>query len=277
MLKIPQTDSENRNMKIKISNLIFLLLFVLCNISILNAQYDAPPQPPPPPPADYLKNINRETVKKVKYFFIFQIDAESKVTLSVQDSEYIDGIGTIADTTASIGFFEDLKNSGVEKSNPVKTKIDPSIIVKADENLNYGILVNFLQKARNLSDNQVKIFMSKKFYNPYIFVQKKPKRDDEIKPNPLFLYAEIKPDKKVTLNNEEFGSLEDLSRLTNTLVQGFKERENVGAFREGTNEVEKTVFIKAPSTMQFSEIIKLVAALKDSGAQPIELQIDDLQ
>ena len=178
---------------------------------------------------------------------------------------------------ASIRFFEDLKNASVAKPNSLKTKLDAFIIVKADENLKYGLLVDFLQKARNMSDNEVKIFTSKKFYNPYISVQKKPSRKLEVRPNPLFLLAEIKADRKVVLNTEEMGNLDDLSKLTSFLTQIFKDRENNGVFREGTNEVEKKVSVKAPSTMQFSEIVKLVAALNDSGAQPIELLIDDLQ
>jgi biopolymer transport protein ExbD len=46
--------------------------------------------------------------------------------------------------------------------------------------------------------------------------------------------------------------------------------------RENTNEIEKTVFIKAPKNINYGSVAKIVDAVKASGAQPIGLQIDDL-
>ncbi len=39
---------------------------------------------------------------------------------------------------------------------------------------------------------------------------------------------------------------------------------------------EKTVFIKAPKAMNYGEIVKVVDAVKMSGASPLSLQIDNL-
>jgi biopolymer transport protein ExbD len=47
-------------------------------------------------------------------------------------------------------------------------------------------------------------------------------------------------------------------------------------FREGTNEVEKTVFIKSPKSVRYGDVIKVIDAAKMVGASPIGLQIDDL-
>jgi len=47
--------------------------------------------------------------------------------------------------------------------------------------------------------------------------------------------------------------------------------------RAGTNEIEKTVFIKAPKNLNYGSVAKVVDAVKTSGAAPIGLQIDDLQ
>lgn len=267
MLKILQTDSENLFMKTKISNLIFLILFVLCSISIIKAQNDtAPPKSS--------GNKKAEIIETAQYYFVFQIDGDSKITLSIQNSEDVNEFGNAEDADVLSNFFLALKNSG-NKSVVKKQALDPFVIIKADENLNYSTLTAFLQKARDLSVHEIKIYSSKNTFESFISVAKKPNPKD--RPNPLTLIAEIKTDKKVTLNNDEIGNLDDLSELKNTLIRIFKEREDVGAFREGTNEVEKTVLVKAPASVQFSEIIKLIKALKETGAQPVELLIDDIK
>ncbi len=96
-------------------------------------------------------------------------------------------------------------------------------------------------------------------------------------PNPLTLVVAInKSDKKITLNNENAGDVSDASALTTKLAATFKDREAGGVFREGTNEVEKTVFIKSPRSVKYGEVVKVIDAVKQAGAQPIGLQIDDL-
>lgn len=98
-----------------------------------------------------------------------------------------------------------------------------------------------------------------------------------VKPNPLTLVVGIsKETKAVTLNNEVYGDVSDTEKLTNKLREIFKERENNGAFREGTNEVEKTLFIKSPKSVRYGDVVKIIDAVKTAGAEPIGLQIDDL-
>lgn len=111
-------------------------------------------------------------------------------------------------------------------------------------------------------------------------VPAEPKPEDQTvaKPNPLTLVIAIsKGEEKVTLNNEDSGNTADASALTNKLSQIFKERENNGVFREGTNEVEKTVFIKAPKSVEYGKVVRVIDAAKTAGANPVGLQIDDLQ
>ncbi len=106
----------------------------------------------------------------------------------------------------------------------------------------------------------------------------KPDQQQNAKPNPLTLVVSVnKSDRKVTLNKEPAGDLSDMSSLTTQLAQIFKERENNGVFREGTNEVEKTVFIKSPRSVKYGEVVSVIDAVKQAGAQPIGLQIDDLE
>jgi len=111
-------------------------------------------------------------------------------------------------------------------------------------------------------------------------VPAEPKPNDQQvvpKPNPLTLVVAVnKGDRKVTLNNEPAGDVSDASALTSRLSAIFKDREAGGVFRDGTNEVEKTVFIKSPRSIKYGEVVRVIDAVKQAGAQPIGLQIDDL-
>ncbi len=110
-------------------------------------------------------------------------------------------------------------------------------------------------------------------------VPAEPKPDDQTiaKPNPLTLVVAInKADKKITLNNEPIGDVTNTAELTSKLTTIFNDREAQGAFREGTNEVEKTLFIKSPRSIKYGEVVRVIDAVKQAGAQPIGLQIDDL-
>lgn len=112
-------------------------------------------------------------------------------------------------------------------------------------------------------------------------VPAEPKPDEQQvnpKPNPLTLVVAInKSDRKVTLNNEAMGDVSNAAPLTEKLAAVFKERENGGVFREGTNEVEKTLFIKSPRSIKYGDVVRVIDAAKQAGAQPIGLQIDDLE
>jgi biopolymer transport protein ExbD len=107
--------------------------------------------------------------------------------------------------------------------------------------------------------------------------EQKPEDQTVAKPNPLTLVVAVGKDGKVTLNNEAAGDVSDPSLLTGLLAEQFKIRENNGTFREGTNEVEKTVFMKAPKSVPYGNVVKVIDAVKTAGAEPIGLQIDDLQ
>ena len=96
------------------------------------------------------------------------------------------------------------------------------------------------------------------------------------KPNPLTLVAMLEIDGKLKLNNEDMGTISDSKKLETLLASVFKEREYNGVFREGTNEIEKTVFLEVSKSSKYGDLIKLVQAVKVTGAEPIGIQIDDI-
>jgi biopolymer transport protein ExbD len=40
--------------------------------------------------------------------------------------------------------------------------------------------------------------------------------------------------------------------------------------------IEKTVFVKAPRSLPYGEVVKVIDAIKGAGANPVGLQVDDL-
>ena len=110
-------------------------------------------------------------------------------------------------------------------------------------------------------------------------VPAEPKNEQQldVKPNPLTLVVAInRENRSISLNNESAGSVDDPSALTAKLTDIFNQRTSNGVFREGTNEVEKTIFIKSPTLVKYGDVVKVIDASKMAGASPIGLQIDDL-
>jgi len=103
-----------------------------------------------------------------------------------------------------------------------------------------------------------------------------PNQSQDIKPNPLTLVVTISPELKLKLNLDEMGSVNDTGPLASKLAYLFQQRKEQNAFRPGTTDVEKTVFVKAPRSMKYGEVVKVIDAIKGAGANPVGLQIDDL-
>lgn len=168
-----------------------------------------------------------------------------------------------------------------------KTPDKRIVYLKADVNAPYETVVQLFDLIRKNDIDKVGlvIYAEKNAGNPY---QIYPKRFEvklpvemrgpqaPLKPNPLTLVAILKKDGTIALNNEPMGTLSDPDNLTAKLSNVFKERENIGVFREGTNEIEKTVFLQVAKSSKYGDLIKLVEAVKLSGAEPIGIQIDNL-
>jgi biopolymer transport protein ExbD len=105
----------------------------------------------------------------------------------------------------------------------------------------------------------------------------KDQQNVDVKPNPLTLVVSINgATKGITLNNTAAGDVSDATALTTQLQGIFKEREANGVFKDNSNEIEKTIFIKSPTSVRYGDVVKVIDAAKSAGASPIGLQIDDL-
>ena len=134
------------------------------------------------------------------------------------------------------------------------------------------------------------IFMVAAPLKPHRFLSKvpsMPQNTPEIHPNILTLVVTIEPDRTLKLNSlDQMGTVDDISPLSAKLISIFEERTQLRAYRADMatrpdvpeqERIEKTVFIKAPRTMPYGEVIRVMDGLKATGAAPIGLQLDALQ
>lgn len=113
-----------------------------------------------------------------------------------------------------------------------------------------------------------------------------PPTEQEKVPNPLTLVVSIGRDAQISLNQQTgLGSVNDMGRLSAELSRTFQRRKETGAYRPThavgadaveADRIEKTVFIKAPRSIAYGDVAKVIDAVKGAGANPVGLQIDDL-
>jgi biopolymer transport protein ExbD len=76
----------------------------------------------------------------------------------------------------------------------------------------------------------------------------------------------------------------DPGHLAKCLSYIFQDRKEHHAFKPGMEtstlpedqKIEKTVFIKAPRSLPYGDVVKVIDAIKGAGASPVGLQVDDL-
>ena len=193
---------------------------------------------------------------------VLQIDNSGKATLTTQ-------------TTSGFLFDANLMSS----PNDVLTELfKPTVTIEPDPSLKFDLVIKILKGARQVLDRCFNVEASTRIEDPYVYIYPEPKEETNVnvKPNPLMLVLHLDENANLTLNNEKQGSLKDTSMLQNLLRQVFKEREDNGVFREGTNLVEKEVRVRAVGSVKFGDVIKIVDALKEAGASPVGLEIDDV-
>jgi biopolymer transport protein ExbD len=104
-----------------------------------------------------------------------------------------------------------------------------------------------------------------------------PKPDEQpTKAYDLNLRVDVLKDEKLQLNGEEIGTVSDTGKLGQRLQRLFEDRTEKRAFKPGTEEVEKTVYIKAPRSINYGRVALVIDAVKGAGATPVGLQVDQL-
>ncbi len=95
----------------------------------------------------------------------------------------------------------------------------------------------------------------------------------------------VSPDRTLRLNNHASGANGD-DELSKSLADVFAARIANGDVSESfaddpgrpvSDRIERTVFIKAPKTLDYGSVARVVDAAKLAGAYPISLQIDRLE
>ncbi|HEV7472650.1 MAG TPA: biopolymer transporter ExbD [Pyrinomonadaceae bacterium] len=134
------------------------------------------------------------------------------------------------------------------------------------------------------------IFMIAAPLKPHSFAAQVPAQSDpnlHVDPNILTLVVTIQPDRTLKLNRltDDMGTVDDPSKLSRFLVALFNERKANHAYRNDMllrldvpedRRVEKTVFLKAPRSISYGAVAKVIDGLKGAGAEPVGLQLDDL-
>lgn len=133
------------------------------------------------------------------------------------------------------------------------------------------------------------IFMVAAPLKPTQFAARLPAEPDNQKltPNDGLLVVSIEPDGSLMLNDRtDMGTLTDQSKLVSALVSLFDQRKANHFYREDMisrvdvpeeYRIQKTVFIKAPRSLNYGEVAKVIDVVKGTGANPIGLQLDQLK
>jgi biopolymer transport protein ExbD len=133
------------------------------------------------------------------------------------------------------------------------------------------------------------IFMLAAPLRPHSFAAKLPAEPDDRKvlPDPMTLVVTIQPDRTLKLNGltDDMGTVEDSAKLSTFLMALFQQRKANHAYRPELlsridlpedYRIQKTVFIKAPRSIPYGQVAKVIDGLKGAGAEPVGLQLDDL-
>lgn len=108
----------------------------------------------------------------------------------------------------------------------------------------------------------------------------------DVTPHPDTLVVVVDLNDNLSLNKESgLGTIDAPSPLISRLGEVFAARIANGSLSEShaddtdrphSDRIERTVFIKAPSKIEYGKAARVVDLVKVSGAFPISLQIDDL-
>lgn len=124
------------------------------------------------------------------------------------------------------------------------------------------------------------IFMVVAPLKPSTFKAKVPSKpqptDLRVQDNPYAIVVSLDENMSISLNDrKDLGTPDDPQALTRELASIFNQREENGAIDEQGNVI-KVVFVKAPRNVAYGNVVKVIDAVKQAGADPLALQIDRL-
>ncbi|MGI8918500.1 MAG: biopolymer transporter ExbD [Pyrinomonadaceae bacterium] len=132
------------------------------------------------------------------------------------------------------------------------------------------------------------IFMVAVPLRPARFMAKLPAPPDDRKldAGEHTLVVTIEADRTLKLNGlTDMGTVDEPLKLVQTLADLFQQRTRNRVYREvmltrtdvpEKLRIQKTVFIKAPRSIPYGEVAKIIDSIKGAGADPIGLQLDRL-
>jgi biopolymer transport protein ExbD len=174
------------------------------------------------------------------------------------------------------------KDEITEKINRLmdaKEIYDEIVYIKADFNANYGSVVEIMKLGRAAMVDDYGIIVGTAETGDAsvsgalnIKIPLETDSEEDSKPYPYALIVAPGKDGKITLNKKTFTP----EALAAKLQQTFLERKQKRIYRLGSREVEKTVFIVAPLSAKYGDVVNIIKIVKSTGAFPIGLGIDDL-
>jgi biopolymer transport protein ExbD len=138
------------------------------------------------------------------------------------------------------------------------------------------------------------IFMVITPLKPARFKTLVPQRSEELnaaaKQSPLTLIVNIKKDLSVELikggNKVTDASVNDPGNIGSALSTEFRARKEGQVWKEGfqgrtdlppDDRIEKTVFVKAPESLKYGDVVKVIDTVKGAGSNPVGLQTEALE
>ena len=116
-----------------------------------------------------------------------------------------------------------------------------------------------------------------------------PVDDPEVRPSPRTLLVSVEGDLSVRLimgrDTIAEGTVGGAGGWAARLAEEWRERKAEGRWKAGLEgradlapdeRIERTVFIKAPRSVRYGEVAKVLDAVKGAGASPVGLQTDAL-
>jgi biopolymer transport protein TolR len=117
----------------------------------------------------------------------------------------------------------------------------------------------------------------------------RPLEDDRVKISPLALTVAVEQDLSMKLirgaDVVAEGTVAEAGEVAARLASEWRERKLKGEWKAGLasrtdlapdERIERTVFVRAPRSIRYGEVARVIDAVKGAGAQPVGLQTEEL-